>query len=493
MRIIVGGLAQENNSFSSAISGRERFDIFHGDEILSVCCEGNSSLGGIVAAVREAGGTVVPAVKYSAQSGGPMDRRVVEEFLQELLSVMDADPGADGVFLDMHGATEAVGGLDVCGYVFETIRKHAGDRFVIASSTDLHGNISRRMIENANIIAGWQTYPHVDQYTTGHRAASQGIMLLQGKPLCQACVRIPMIVPAESYNTNEGPFADLIRSAHELVDSGKIIDFTIYQMQPWLDLPDSASTVLVSAEDKETAGFYARKLAHELFDIRKQMDIHLYPVEEVVQAARDNTTDAPVILVDSADSPNAGSSADSSYVLSYLLEHGRDIRACLSVSDAPAAAHAFEVGVGQVGTFTLGGTREPDFQKSITVEAYVKSLHDGRYMISAQGIEDTGKSAVLQVGNVDIVVYTQMKSSSNPQNYRGFGIEPSLYRLVVVKSATQYKELYSAFSTLFYPTDTPGSSTANLRQLPFKRLPRPFYPLDEMESFDDAVSFSRAF
>ena len=64
-----------------------------------------------------------------------------------------------------------------------------------------------------------------------------------------------------------------------------------------------------------------------------------------------------------------------------------------------------------------------------------------------------------------------------------------MYRLALVKSATQYKESYSKFSTLFYPTDTPGSSTANLASLPFKRLPRPFYPLDDIDSFDDQVTF----
>ena len=58
-----------------------------------------------------------------------------------------------------------------------------------------------------------------------------------------------------------------------------------------------------------------------------------------------------------------------------------------------------------------------------------------------------------------------------------------------MKSANQYKTFYSEFSTLFYPTDTPGSSSANLRAMPFKRVSRPYYPLDEIHTFDDTVIF----
>jgi microcystin degradation protein MlrC len=166
----------------------------------------------------------------------------------------------------------------------------------------------------------------------------------------------------------------------------------------------------------------------------------------------------------------------------------------MTIADAKAAEHAFEVGIGNEGEFSLGGAYEPRFQKATKVHAYVKSLHDGTYTPtggSTAYLQQTGKTAVLQVGNIDIVVNTKMGASGDPKVYRAFGIEPAEYRLVMVKSANQYKELYRFFSTLYYPTDTPGSSTANLRSLPFEHLPRPFYPLDDIDTFDDTVLFAR--
>ena len=104
---------------------------------------------------------------------------------------------------------------------------------------------------------------------------------------------------------------------------------------------------------------------------------------------------------------------------------------------------------------------------------------------------DVGRSCVLQIGNVDLIVFTAMRNTSDPANYRSFGVEPSFYRMVTVKSATQYKEPYSLFSNLFYPTDTPGGSSANLLALPFEHLPRPFWPFDRIDTFDDTAVFAR--
>jgi microcystin degradation protein MlrC len=350
------------------------------------------------------------------------------------------------------------------------------------------------MWNNIDVITGYQTYPHVDQVSTGRRAAKLLMKKLRGEAVVQARVRIPMIVPAEGYDTDKGPFAELTRDAHALVESGKIMDFSLYQMQPWPDLPDAGSTVLVTAADEETAAACARELAHKLFDMREEMEIRLYSVDEVFDAVKENKTKMPVVLVDSADSPTAGSSSDSTFVLSALMERGGDIHACLPIVDAEAAVHAFEVGVGNEGEFTLGGTMEPNFQKRIKVRAYVKSLHDGSYNRTGGSISSllwAGKTAVLRVGNTDVLLFERKATVSDPQTYRSFGIEPSLYQLVVVKSATQYKLLYRNFSTLFYPTDTPGSSSANLRAMPFRFVPRPFWPLDKIDSFDDTVTYNR--
>ncbi|MBR3640643.1 MAG: M81 family metallopeptidase, partial [Oscillibacter sp.] len=442
MKILVGGFRQESNSFSAKISTEETYTVLHGNEFFDPKRNAPTTmLSGLLSGAAENGATVIPSVEYSAMSGGPVVKEVVDTFLETFLSVYDKNVPIDAIFLELHGATDMVGSGDVCGYILETIRAHIAENVILVHSADMHANISDKMIANAHACAAYQTYPHTDLFETGRRTAMHGWMLLNGQPFAEARVRIPMIVPAEGYDTNQGVFADLINRANAMVKNGEIYDYSICQMQPWLDLPDAGSTVLVTAKDRDTAARYAQRLAHEFFDLREKMQIRLYSVDEVVELAKANETDAPVILVDSADSPNAGSGADSSFVLARLLERGDTLRTCLTVADAPAAAHAFEVGVGKESVFLLGGTKEPRFHKALAVRAYVKSLHDGIYqgMVMHKNVQHTGKTAVLQIGAIDVIVFSQMGYSADPQVYRAFGLEPATYRLVMVKSAGQYK------------------------------------------------------
>ncbi len=490
MKVLFGGFSSETNSFAP-ISTRRRLFKTAPEQVYDMI----PAIRGAMDVFAGAGYETAAVTNYRIQNNGPIEDDICEEFLEELLNAYDTEGPFAAVSLGLHGATQLVSHEDGCAYILKRVREHVGKAVIICASTDMHGNITPEIMQYADAISGWQTYPHKDFYETGARSARQALMLLRGEPLYQANVRIPMIVQAESYSTDDpqDPFADRVMNyGHQLVKEGKIIDFSVYQMQPWLDVSCGGSAVLVSAADKKTAESYAKELAHRLFDLRERMQIKLYPIDEVLDAAEDNQTDMPVILVDSADSSNAGSSADSSFVLERMLERGDTFRTAMQISDPRAVEKAFALGVGATGEFELGGYYEPRFHHAVRVTAYVKLLHDGIYRqkFSGGGIMDVGRSAVLRVGSIDVVVFTAMRNTSDPSNYRAFGVEPADYRLVTVKSATQYKEAYRFFSNLFYPTDTPGGSSANLPGLPFEHLPRPFWPFDRIDSFDDTAVFA---
>ena len=491
MKILVAGLKQETNTFSPVLcdlSCFRRFRYLEGEEILSIVGT-NTELAGMLKCIQEYGDTPVPAIFMATGSSGRVDQAVADLFLEKTLAVIDREK-PDAIFLSMHGGMAINNGIDDgVGYVFSRIRAHVGQDMVIVASRDMHSNVTKENVADVNMTTGFHTYPHIDQQSTGYRAATLGYRLINKQPTFFSCVKIPMIVPAEGYTSESGAFRALLDQGYALEASGEILDFSIFQMQPWLNVKEAGSTVTVAAETQEAADKYAKLLAHGLFDIRKEMSISLYPIDEVIDKAIENKTGMPVILVDSADSPAAGSCADSSYVLEHLLTRNTNLRCAVYVADGPAADHAFEVGIGNTGTFTIGGTKDPYFQKSVTVQATVHSLHDGHYLGGGTWNKgrpaNSGKSAVLQIGNIDVVVMHYLTNSPDIQTYQAFGVDPRMYDLVVVKSANQYKQAYIAFSNLFYPTDTPGSSTANLVSLPFDRIPRPFYPFDEIEDFDD--------
>lgn len=489
---------EETNTFSPVICGKENFDnssSSRGLELIERNTNAQTAVSGMLDVIRKYGDEVIPVVDLNAQSSGPVSREFVDSFVDEVVQNIDLHAPVGAVFLSLHGGMTLSDDDDGCGVIIEQIRKKVGKDVVIAVSTDLHANLTKKILTMADAIAGYQTYPHEDHRHTGQRAAELGYMRLRGEEFTQACVRVPMIVPAETYDTLNGPFAELVQDANRIKTGGSIIDFSIYMMQPWLNVADAGSAVLITAADKETAVKLARNYARRLYDMRHQLVLKLWSVDEIIDIAERNETGMPVILVDSADSPNAGSAADSSEVLRILKERKSTLRTALPMNDAPAVEKAFKLGVGSESSFTLGGTLDRLFQRPYTIHAYVKSLHDGNYLLEGPAMRgeavSAGRSAVLRSGNIDIVLYHHMPFAGDPQLFRAFGIEPTLYQLVVVKSATQYKTAYRKFTTFFYPADTPGSSTANLTSLPFNRLPRPFWPFDDVDEFDDTPQFVR--
>lgn len=495
MRIVVGEFILETNSFCPVHTTIEDFalrGIYEGSAMRHMFGNIPCALGGMLTALDEAGAETVLSCAMTAQSGGIVEHAVVDTFLHKVLTVIQENQPLDGVFLSCHGATQTTAHDDGVGFILETIRNYVGVRPVIAISTDLHANVTPKMVQNADIICGYHTYPHVDFFETGCRAAKLGLACCEGgaKRPVMAFVSVPMIAPASAYTTSEGPFAALVKDAEQLQESGEILDFSIYQMQPWLDVSQGGSSVLVVAENGGAAKRRAYELAKRLFAIRRNMTARPMPINEIIVRAAANTKNGPVVLADSADSSNAGAAGDSAEVLRCLLSYGKPLKAALIVNDAGAADQAHALGVGKQADFTLGGSIDPKRSNPVSVHAYVRSLHDGEFVQegpAGRGIlRKIGPTAVLRVGEIDVIVCHSMTGNGDPQLFRAFGVEPTLYRLVSVKACTSFRAAYEAFAADICEADTPGSATAVLASLPFRRLPAYFYPFDDIADWEPA-------
>jgi microcystin degradation protein MlrC len=396
----------------------------------------------------------------------------------------------DGVAVSLHGATMAENSDDVCGDILTAIRKKVGERVPIAAAFDLHANVTERILRSADYICGFLEYPHIDQFETGQRAAKLLLDHLDGQPAKTAAVKIPMIAPAHGYTTKEGGLLALVNKAKEMVSSGRILDYTVFEVQPWLDTPTMASTIITVAKDEKTAKEAARELALENLALREELlGTPLLSVDAVIQKALNNKSGKPVILVDSADSRGAGSTADSAAVLEFLLPYADRLRCAVGVSDAPAVEQAFALGVGGVGDFTLGATVSPSLSKPVNVKgATVRSLHAGTFTnygpIGKGWITNCGRVAVLQVGKILIQVSTSSRTEKDLGFYRGFGIEPAFCDLVSVKACTSFRDAYSAISAEICNTATPGAAGTVLTELPYQKRPVPLYPFEEIGEAD---------
>lgn len=485
-RIIVADFHQETNSFNPATWGFDAFrqDTFLEGEAIERGYGTNSGrvLCGILEQARQAGAEIIPACALRATSGGPVEQAVVDYFLSSLLRCYEQHAPVDAFVMSLHGATQSTQYDDVCGYILQQLRRVVGPETCIGIGCDMHANITQTCMENADYICGFQTYPHVDQKETGARVTRLVLDALRhGEATYSARVYLPMIVPASGYSTDSEPLRSIMAQGHRLCADGTLLDFSVFQMQPWLDVRPAGSTVLTIAREPEAARTAAAHLARQLFDSRESFWPKLYTQTQVIDLARQAPAGKPVILVDFADSLGAGAPGTSASVLHTLQQAGWPVRTAMLLTDPQAVAQARQLGPGKTGRFRLG-------QDGVEAEAFVRSLSDGVFFqqgpVGAGQRRDLGSTALLQIENVDVLVCQHACGTGDLQVYRGFGVEPTAYQMVVVKANTSFRASYAPIASHICMTDTPGIGTANLTSLHYRHIPRHFYPFASMQDYE---------
>lgn len=492
MKVFVCGIQQESNSFNPTFSNFNVFTQLEGEQLVTLGRNAGVAVCAMLNVLKENDITPVCGVNMFAGSGGPMKKEIPEYFIKKTIEGIKNAGALDGVLLSLHGATLSENSDDVCGDIIEAIRKEVGEKVIISASCDLHANVTEKIAKNADFISGYHTYPHIDKSETGMRAAQLLVRKLKGENLKMAMVRIPMMAPAHGYTTNRGGLKTLMDKAQKLKGDGKIVDFSIFQVQPWLDAKNVASTVLVIAKDCETAKEVASDLAKDDIKLAKELQGEkLFEINDVIEKALKNESDKPIVLVDSADSNGAGSSGDSATVIGALLPYKDVLKATASVTDAKAIAKAFELGVGEVADFSLGATIAPKLSKPVLVEnAKVKSLHCGtfeRFGPQEKGIKlSNGRTAVLEVGKLLIHISEKARATGDINFYRGFGIDPEAQKLVSIKACTSFRAGYEPIAEEICNASTPGAAGTVLSDLPFENLVMPMYPFEEIT--EDMIS-----
>ena len=384
----------------------------------------------------------------------------------------------------MHGAQTAVGEDDVEGAVLQIARDLLGPDKPIVLTLDLHANITRRMVELADAIVGYHTYPHVDMFEVGQKAARLLLRILHGEVRpCMAYRKLPLIIQAENSQTTRGPMHKLMRAAQALERSGKAEAVSIFPVQPWMDIAEMGCAVVsVTNGDLRLAQRQADSIARRLWDNKKAFEANLTPVAEALAAAM-RIEGGPVVLAESSDSTGSGSPGDSTGVLKHLVRAPLAEPAAIFLVDPASVAAAIKAGIGSTVTLKVGGAFDRKHSKPVRVTGTVKLISDGRWIGRARGYNTgittcMGRAVVLEVGQVQILMAERSSMTVDPELFRSHGIEPLYCKIVVVKSPNGFRAAYEPIAKAIFLVDTPGVSTANLRKLPFRRVPRPIYPLD---------------
>ena len=488
-RIAVGGLLHETHTFAPTPTILEDFRAtWHaGPDLLTNLRGTQTGVGGMIDGLESRAWEPIPTFYAAALPAGTVTESAYEVLKAEMCARTRAAMPLDGVLLHLHGAMVSETTLDAETDIAEAIRTIVGPDVPMIVELDMHGNIGPALAEQADILLGYDTTPHMDLRAKGLEAVAVLEGLLAGRLRPATAVRnLPCLLAPQATDTSDLPLRAVHDKVRAMKADNRVIAISIFGGFAYADTPWTGASVFVHTNDApDLARELAAELEETLMDHRSAAEFKGLPPNEAVREALE-TPDGLVILVDSADNIGGGTPGDGTEALQAML--AADVQeGTVVIADPEAVQACRQAGVGSNVTTSIGGRTDEFHGSPITVTGTVRALSDGlipceqkqNHFAAFYGDTlDMGDSAWLRSGGVNIVLNSRKTPPFDLAQLRGMGIVPEEQKMIAVKAAVAYRAAYLPIASRIIEMDTAGLCTANLHRFDYRHVPRPIFPLD---------------
>lgn len=493
-RILIAGYQHETNTFApsladwAAFTRGDSFPAFvRGQAMVDQLSGINIPVAGFIEAARKVNGvawTLVPSGWAGAIPSSYVTQdafeRIAGAICEDVVAARDHG-GLDAIYLDLHGAAVAEHALDSEGELLQRLRTLVGPNLPIVASLDLHANVTRRMLELADALVSYRTYPHVDMAATGELAAALLARRFKaGKKEPTHARRFPYLIALNAQSTFLEPAQGVYEELKALDrEFGTVLSFC--PGFPAADFDECGPVLWGHGERAEAAVERLHARAAE----PSQWRVTVLPAREAVAQALTLATQAskPVVVADTQDNPGAGGDSNTTGMLHALLAQGAGKRLPGQVAlglmfDPGSARIAHEAGLGAEVELALGKA-VPTFTGSesdapVRGRFKVLALADGKVTLKGPMMTgltvNLGPSACLEIDGVRVAVVSGKKQLLDRELLRMVGIHAEQMRLIVVKSSVHFRADFQPNASHVLVGKAAGPMAADPGDLPWQRL-----------------------
>lgn len=481
MRIAVAGFQHETNTFvagETTLADFEQADswpaLVAGKELIEVTHGMNLPIAGFIKVAMDVPGTSIEPILWCAAEPGPaVSDHAFETLSDRILHAVENMGPIDAVYLDLHGAMVTQSLEDGEGELLARMRALIGPDVPLVASLDLHANISEAMVDAADALTVFRTYPHLDMAKTGARAHAMLRAILRDGPPAKVWRQADFLVPLHAQHTGAAP-AQALYGALSGFDPapGQLAEMALGFTAA--DIYDCGPAVLAYASTQVRADEIADHLLSRLEQAEDAFDTSLLPPAPVVASAIKASENGTVVIADVQDNPGAGASSDTTGLLRELMAQSAPDSLLGLIHDPTLARQAHAAGVGARFAARIAGRGPGDdpVQAIVCVEHLSAGLCPYTGDMYGGGVATLGPSAALKLDGTQIrIVVTSIRNQClDLALFRHFGLSPEKARIVCVKSTAHFRADFDkiAYQTLL--TAAPGQFPCQLDSAQFTKL-----------------------
>lgn len=485
MKILIARLNHETNTFSPVPTPLEAFAPTYGEDAYRANKGMRTAMAAFIELAEGLGATLVTPVSATANPSGPVHAAAYDELTRR---IVEAAPGCDAILLDLHGAMVAENTDDGEGDLLARVRA-AAPGVPLGVALDLHGNITEKMVANADVMVGFKTYPHIDMYETGEHAGRLLLQMLRGQArYCVRWHRLPLMSHTLRSTTLGGPMRDAVEAARTL-ERGGMPAVSVFGGFSLADIEAPCMSVVATCRAEDAAAqSQVDGLAQQIWQRRADYVYRSEPLPQSLRRAQALAEGAsrPVLLLDHGDNCMSGGTCDTMDVLQAARALGLTGIAVGPLCDPEAVAQFVAAGEGAEVEIALGNKVPLDSiglrKEPLHLRGTVRAVSDGAYTVTGPIYTGQrchmGRAVCFDTGDAQIVVAEQTHEPWDLGVFHCVGIDPTRFRFLLLKSRMYCRPVFVPLSEGLVECDSPGVTTSDYARFPFARVRRPVFPLD---------------
>jgi microcystin degradation protein MlrC len=261
-----------------------------------------------------------------------------------------------------------------------------------------------------------------------------------------------------------------------------VLSVSIGHCFPYADVPELTGRILVITDnDKAKADALATSIGQEFISMRGKTAPDYLSMDDGIAAAL-AFNDSPVVMADPADNAGGGAPTDNTSILRRLIDRDAQATALGPIWDPIAVKLCFDAGLGARFPLRFGGKIGPSSGPPIDATVTVTALTRDAWQSFGPTQVPLGDCAAVKVGGIEVVLISNRTQALGLELFRNVNIEPTQRKLVVVKSTNHFMAAFGPIAKKVIYVDSDGPLSRDYRKIPYTRIQRPIWPLDEETS-----------